>query len=85
MTFHHICVRFGLLTDHLSEKSCTQLTTSYLCILTICNFSYFPFGFEGRTGVLLIQFLVFAYLLLLESIAYVFPCDKTTVIMYQLS
>ena len=31
----------------------TLLTICSLCILTICNFSYFPFGFEDRICVLI--------------------------------
>ena len=31
----------------------TLLTICSLCILTICNISYFPFGFEGWIGVLI--------------------------------
>ena len=44
----------------------TQLTICYLCILTICNISYFPFLVLRAAGVgfLLLQFLIFAYVLL---------------------
>ena len=31
----------------------TRLTICSLCILTICIFSYFPFGFEGWICVLI--------------------------------
>ena len=31
----------------------TRLTISYLCILTICNFSYIRFGFDGSIWVLI--------------------------------
>ena len=34
-------VRFGLLSGHLLGNSCSIT----LCMLTICNFSYFPFWF----------------------------------------
>ena len=45
------------------KKLPTWLTICSLCILTICDFSYFPFWFFGRdSGSLLLQFLVIAYL-----------------------
>ena len=31
----------------------TWLTICSLCIMSVCNFSYFPFGFEGRIWVLI--------------------------------
>ena len=31
----------------------TELFICSLCILSICNLSYFPFGFEGGIGVLI--------------------------------
>ena len=37
-------VAFGLLSGHLLGNSCSL---GSLCILTICNFSYFPFWFLG--------------------------------------
>ena len=44
---HFSLVRFGLLSGHL-----TRLTICFLCILTICIISNFPFGFEGWIWVL---------------------------------
>ena len=32
----------------------TRLAICSLCILTICNFSYFPFWFRGRDWILII-------------------------------
>ena len=41
------------MTTFWEKAAHTQLTICSLCILTICNFSYFPFGFEGGTLVLI--------------------------------
>ena len=35
------------------KEHLTRLTICSLCILTICNFSYCPFGFEGGISVLI--------------------------------
>ena len=50
MFVHIILVRSRLLSGHLFGKSCllTRLTICSLCILTIGNFSYFPFWFWGQ-------------------------------------
>ena len=40
--FISFLVRFGLLSGHLLKKLLTRLTICSLCILSICNFSYFP-------------------------------------------
>ena len=41
----------------------TRLTICSLCILTICNFSYFPFwGLRAEFGLLFFQFLAIALL-----------------------
>ena len=42
---HIICVRFGFSVERLSygKLLLPRLTICSLCILTICNFCYFPF------------------------------------------
>ena len=42
-----------------------QLAVCSHSILSICNVSYFPFGFESGVWILMLQFLVIAYLLFL--------------------
>ena len=55
MTFHLIRVHIIFSSvwvaewPHFWKELLTRLTTCSLCILTICNFSYFPF-FEGDLG-----------------------------------
>ena len=36
-------------------ESCLLLTLCSLFIMSICNFSYFPFWFEGGIGVLIVS------------------------------
>ena len=49
MTFHLLCVHFSFSSVWVAEWPSfgkvllTRLTMRSLCILTICNFSYFPF------------------------------------------
>ena len=46
----------------------TRLTICSICVLTICNISYFPFlVLSGGFGFRLLQFLIFAYFLLLKN------------------
>ena len=51
MTFHFMCVHIILSSVSVAEwppfgkKLLTRLTICSLCILTICNMSYFPFWF----------------------------------------
>ena len=45
LMFVYILVRFGLLSVHLLKKLLPRLTICSLCMLTICNFSYFPVWF----------------------------------------
>ena len=41
-------ILFRVLSGHLlGKKLLIRLTICSFCILTICNFSYFPLGFEG--------------------------------------
>ena len=40
-------VRFQLLNGHLLGNSCSLGWPCVLCIVTICNLSYFPFWFLG--------------------------------------
>ena len=48
-------VRVGLLSGNFLGNSCSLgwLTICSHCILTIFDFSYFPFGFEGWIWVLI--------------------------------
>ena len=58
--------KFGLDAEWppFGKELSTMLTIIHaLCILTICNFNYFPFWFEGGIGFYMLQFLVNAYLL----------------------
>ena len=52
--FFHIIFSFVCAAEWtpFGKELPTWLTICSLCILTICNFSYFPFGFEG--GILLL-------------------------------
>ena len=58
MTFYLTCVHIIFSLDWVAElqpfgkQLLTRLTICSLCILTICNFIYFPFGFEGWIWVL---------------------------------
>ena len=51
MTFHLTCVHIMFSSVSVAEwpsfgkQLLTRLTICYLCILTICNISYFPFVF----------------------------------------
>ena len=47
------------------KKTKEQLGVKILLDLSVCNFSYFPFGFEGVVWVLVARLLFIAYLLLL--------------------
>ena len=53
MTFHHMFVYIIFSSVWVAEwppfgkKLPTRLTICSHCILTICSFSYFQFGFEG--------------------------------------
>ena len=53
MTFHHMCVHIIFSSVWIAEwpffgnEMLTRLTICSLCILTICNFSYFPFCIRG--------------------------------------
>ena len=53
MTFHLTCVNIILSSVWIAEWPpfgkwlLTRLTICSLCILSICNYSYFPFWFEG--------------------------------------
>ena len=38
---------------YFGKELLPRLTICSLCILTLCNFSYFPFGFEGWIWVLI--------------------------------
>ena len=71
MTFHHTCVHISFGSVWVAEcppfgkKLLTRLTICSLSILTIYNFRYYPFpGLEMGSD--LLQFLVFAYFLLLR-------------------
>ena len=60
-----VLVRFRLASGHLFEKSCSFSRTYVLFVL--CLFVIlvvFRFGFDGKTVLLIHQFLVIAYLLL---------------------
>ena len=47
----------------------TRLTICSICVLTICNISYFPFlVLSAGFGFRLLQFLIFAYVLLLKKL-----------------
>ena len=58
MTFHLMCVHiiFSLVwvaeLPPFGKELLTRLTICSLRILTICNFSYFPFSFEDWISVL---------------------------------
>ena len=62
-------IRFGLLSGHLLGISCSLgLPYVLFVFLNICNFSYFPFWFEGWIWVLIDSILeVFAYVLLSDD------------------
>ena len=51
--FHLTCVQISFSSVWVAEwppfgkKMLNRLTICILCILTICNFSYFPFSFLG--------------------------------------
>ena len=65
MCVHIICSSVWVAEWPLFGKELlTRLTICTLCILTICNFSYFPFGFEGWIGVLIASVPGFCILLL---------------------
>ena len=59
MTFHLTCVHIIFSSVSVAEwpllwkKLLTRLTICSLCILNICNISYFPFWFEGWIWVLI--------------------------------
>ena len=59
MTFRLMCVLIIFSSVWFAEwppfgkEFLTRLTICSLCIVTICNFSYFPFCFEGWNWVLI--------------------------------
>ena len=59
VTFHLVCVHIIFNSVWVTEwppfgkELPTRLIICSLNILTICNFSYFPFGFDGWISVLL--------------------------------
>ena len=70
-----MCVHINFSSVQIAEwqpfgkELLTRLTIFSLCILTICNFSYFPFGLEVGIWVLIAPVRghqVIAYLLLLQ-------------------
>ena len=62
MRFHHKFVHISFSSVWVTEwppfrkELPTRLTIDSLCILTICYFSYFSFGFEGGIWVLIDPF-----------------------------
>ena len=59
MTFHLMFIHIIFSSVRVAEwppfgkELLTRLTICYLCVLTICNFSYSRFGFEGGIRVLI--------------------------------
>ena len=62
VTFHLMCVHITFSSVSVAEWPpfgkylFTRLTICFICILTICNISYFPFCFEGWILVLIFAF-----------------------------
>ena len=55
MRMHRLfLVWFRLLSGHFLGQLLTRLTVCSLCIMSICNLSYFPFCFEGWILVLIV-------------------------------
>ena len=67
MFVHIILVRFRLLGGYQELLTRLTICSLVLCVLTICNLSYFPSEF----GFCLHQFLGIAHLLLLQENVYI--------------